>query len=162
MWHTAFIALHAALGVVAFGAGVAALTRRRPFGFYLWSLAGMAIALVLAVAAEWEVLDAASRILFAALITLAAYMVWRGFRARATRPTPAEPPSAGYLDHVGFTLVGLADAFIVVSVFRLGVPGPAVAVIGVGIAIAGHLFLRRLSGKLAAPVRTERRAGSPA
>lgn len=69
--------------------------------------------------------------------------MWRAAQARRIRPTAGQgPPPDRYLDHVGFTLVALFDAFIVVAVLNLGAPGWLVATAGVGIAVAGHFVLR--------------------
>ena len=49
-------------------------------------------------------------------------MVWRATRARRVRPTVASGPSPVYLEHVGFTLVALFDAFCVIAVLDGGAP----------------------------------------
>lgn len=149
MVHTVFIAIHASAGVIAFAAGCVALARGRLFGTYLWSLVAMAVFLVLAVVSEWSLLGSTTRAVFAAFVVLAGFMVWRALRARRLRPAPsAEGPSVAYFEHVGFTLVALFDAFVVVSVLNAGAPGWLVAAVGVAIAIAGHFVLVAVRSRL--------------
>jgi hypothetical protein len=149
MWHTAFIALHALAGLVSFLAGCVAIRRGSWFGIYLWSLLGMMLLLVVAVAVEWGDLDAASRVLFTALAALAGYMILRALQARGLQPVAPARPSARYLDHVGFTLVALVDAFVVVLVLDLGGPAWLIVLAGIAVAIAGHFVLRALKKGLA-------------
>ena len=49
---------------------------------------------------------------------------------------------------MGFTLVALFDAFVVILVLDLGAPGWLVAAAGVLIAVAGHLALRAVRERL--------------
>lgn len=148
MWHTVFIAVHAVAGVVAFVTGCVALRRGTLFGTYLWSMAAMALFLALAVAAEWGVLPAPLSVLFSAFVVLAGYMVWRAAQARRIRPTTATGPSAAYVEHIGFTLVALFDAFAVIAVLNAGAPGWLVATAGVLIAVAGHFALLATRSRL--------------
>lgn len=148
MWYSTFIFVHAVTGGIALLAGCVALGRRRMFGTYLWSLVAMEVFLVLAIAAEWMVLDAAARGLFAALAVLGVFMLWRADRAWRVRPRGGAGPSARYVEHVGFTLVALFDAFVVVAVLDLGAPGWLVAALGVLIGVAGHFVLRTARARL--------------
>lgn len=109
MWHTIFIAAHAAAATVALLAGLLALARGALFRTYLWSLVAMEVFLVLALAAEWAGVGVAAQALFAALAALGLYIVWRADQARRTQPKGYEGPSASYIAHVGFTLVALLD-----------------------------------------------------
>lgn len=154
MWHSLFIALHATAAVIAFGTGCLALRRPRLYPVYLASLSGMALFLVLAVGVGWGANDTATRIIFSALSGLAGFMVWRGARAGRLRPAASARPAAHYVEHIGFTLVGLADGFAVVGVLRMGAPGWLLAATGVGIAIAGHLLLGATRGRVAASPAT--------
>lgn len=150
MWHSGFVALHAASAVVAFGAGCLALRRGRWYPTYLGAMIGMAVFLVLAVAVGWGGNDVVTRVIFSGLGGLAGFMVWRGVLAGRLRPAGLARPSAAYVEHVGFTLVGLADGFVVVSVLRMGAPGWLLAATGVGIAIAGHHLLGATRQRLVA------------
>ncbi|MPY78388.1 MAG: hypothetical protein GEV04_07800 [Actinophytocola sp.] len=141
MWHTALITLHAVAGVVALVSGLVTVRHGRLFDVYLWSLAGMAVFLLLAIASTWAEITTGARVLFAAFLVLAGVMVWRAVRARQIRPT-GSTPSADYVDHVGFTLVALFDAFAVVTVLDLGAPIWLVVGTGVAIALAGHVAIR--------------------
>jgi len=148
MWHTIFITLHALAGVVAFVAGCVAIPQGSLFASYLWSLVGMELFLMLAIATEWGELSTPTRVLFAALTALGGVMVLRAAQARRLVPSGAGRPSGRYFDHIGFTLVALVDAFLVVTVLNLGVPGWAVATTGVLVAVAGHFALRAFRSRL--------------
>ncbi len=141
MWHTVFIAVHAAAGTLAFVAGCLALRRGTLFGTYLWSLVAMVVFLALAVTVEWSLLDTATRLIFTGFVALSGFMLWRAARARSIRPASAGP-SSRYVEHVGFTLVALLDAFLVVAALNLGAARWVVATVGVLVAAAGHVVLR--------------------
>jgi hypothetical protein len=138
MWHTIFIALHAATGLIALAAGLITVKAGRLFDVYLSALAAMTLFLVLAVIAEWTVIDDGARILFTAFVVLAGFMLWRARRARRI-----EPGTEAYIEHIGFTLVALFDAFAVITVLNAGAPIWLVVATGVAIAIAGHFVLRQ-------------------
>ena len=148
MWHTIFIALHAATGLISLVAGCVALRRGALFSTYLWSMVGMTLFLVLAVAAEWSTLQTPARLLFSAFAVLAGVMVWRAAAAGRMLPIGADGPPGPYVDHIGFTLVALFDAFAVIAVLNAGAPGWLVVASGVGIAIAGHFVLRAVRRRL--------------
>ncbi len=148
--HSLLIALHAGTGVIAMLTGGVALFRGgRLFHTYLGSLAATTLFLALAVAAEWSVLDAGSRVLFTAFTVLAVVMVVRGVLARRLPPR-----SPAYLEHVGFTLIALFDAFVVIAVLNAGAPVWLVVVSGVLIAVAGHFALRATKRALAGEQRS--------
>lgn len=149
MWHTIFITAHAVTGALALLTGSVALRRGTLFGTYLWSLVGMEVFLVLAIAADWTELPAGTRVLFTALVALGVVMLWRAARARPIRPSRTVPPSARYVERVGFTLVALFDAFIVILVLNAGAPGWLVAAAGVLVAVVGHFVLRAARARLA-------------
>lgn len=136
-------------------AGYVAIGRRTLFGTYLWSLVAMEVFLVLAIAAEWAVNDVVSRVLFVAFAVLGLFMLWRADQARRIRPSGSAGPSASYVGHVGFTLVALFDAFIVILVLNLGAPGGLVAAAGVLIAVAGHFVLRAVRERLVGSTGSE-------
>jgi len=146
--HTALIALHAAAGIVAVAAGGAALRQRPGFSVYLWSLVACIGLLAFAIAVEWSSLDTTSRVLFAAFTALGAVMVARAIAAHRLL-TAGRARSPRYLDHIGFTLVALLDAFLVILVLDLGAPGWLVTGAGVIGAIAGHHALAILKHRLA-------------
>lgn len=99
MWHAIFIAVHAVTGGIALLAGCVAIGCRALFGTYLWSLVAMEVFLMLAIAAEWAVIDVAARVLFAAfaLLGLAGHFALRAVRERLTGSTS---------DHRGVSLTG--------------------------------------------------------
>jgi hypothetical protein len=145
MWHAVLIALHAVSGTVALAAGLVA--HRRLFGVYLWSLVATVVFLAAAVVEEWGRIPPVSRGLFAAFVVLGLVMVWLALAARRL-----PPGSPAYLDRVGFTLVALFDAFVVIAVLNLGAPVWLVVTSGVAVAVAGHLILRVAKSSARQPV----------
>ncbi|HEV2778613.1 MAG TPA: hypothetical protein VGX25_04360 [Actinophytocola sp.] len=145
MWHTVLITVHAVAGVVAFVAGCLALRRDTAFPTYLWALVTTMVFLALAIAQEWGSIDWPARALFLAFLGLGGVMLWRADRARRIR----DAGSPSYVGHIGFTLVALFDAFVVVAVLNAGAPVWAVVAAGVLIAVAGHFVLGALR-----PLRT--------
>jgi hypothetical protein len=147
------ITLHAAAGVIAFGAGCDAVVRRRWFRAFFWSLVAMVGFLLVAIALDWPALDPATRTLFVALLGLGGWMIWRATQARRIlrmAPDVDNERSRRYIRHIGFNLVALFDGFVVVTVFNGGVPGWAAAVVGSGVAVAGHLTIGDLERRHAA------------
>lgn len=143
MWHIIFISAHAVTATAALIAGLVAVAQGRLFGVYLGSLVLMEVFLLLAIGAGWSVTDPATRIVFAALAALGAVIVWCGLRARRVRPRAHDAgPSGPYFANLGFTLVALVDAFLVIVVLDLGAPGWALATTGVVVAGIGHIVLR--------------------
>lgn len=143
--HALLIALHAGTGVIAMLAGGIALYRGRFFDVYLASLVATTLFLALAVAEEWTALDTGARVLFTAFTLLAVVMVVRAVLAR--RLLPVRSPA--YLEHVGFTLVALLDAFVVIAVLNAGAPIWLVVASGVLIAVGGHFALQATKRALA-------------
>jgi hypothetical protein len=171
MLHMALISLHAACGVLAFAAGCLAVRRRSFFPVYLWSLAGLLVFLVLAVATDWAQLDPVARILFTVFAAFGGVMGWQALEARRTLPEAHAAPSAAYLDHLGFTLVALFDGFVVILAIDLGAVAWMAAVVGALGAVAGHLALRAVKARSAsraeatagaAPARAHKPSGSDA
>jgi hypothetical protein len=139
MPHTVLIALHAVAGVVALCAGGFAIRDGRFFDVYLGALAGTVVFLAAAVTVSWRDTDTGARLLFAAFTALALAMLARAVLARRGRPG-----THPYVEHVGFTLVALFDAFVVIAVLDLGAPVWLVVTTGIAIAVAGHFVLRGL------------------
>lgn len=145
MWHTVLIALHAISGTIALLVGCLAHRARAMFRIYFWSLVATIAFLGAAVAAEWPRLDALSRGLFGAFAVLGLVMVWLAFDARRL---PA--PSPRYVDRVGFTVVALFDAFVVITVLNAGASVALVVASGVVVAVAGHFVLRAVKSAVGA------------
>jgi hypothetical protein len=151
MWHVVFLVLHALAGVVALAAGIAALVRGRFLRLYRTALVGMAGFLVLAIAVSAGERDAASWAVSGALVGLAVVMVTRAARAR--------PGGRAHVFDVGFGVVGLVDAFWVVTLLRVGLPGWAVVAVAAGVAVAGHLLLVRIADRDRGAVGSQGRPG---
>lgn len=142
MLDTIAIAVHAVAATTAFGAGLLAAPAGRFLGVYRGAMAVMALALVPAVLGDWSTTDPTARIVFTGLIGLAGVMVLRAELAGRRRPERTGGPTGAYLEHVGFTLIALADGFAVVAAIRAGMPGWAVGVMAVGVVAVGHGALR--------------------
>ena len=154
MWHTVFITLHAIAATVAWLAALIALPAGRLFEVYRWAQVGMLAALVPALVVGWSGYDAFSRIAYIGLVVLATVMLIRTQLAGRILPAATGGPTTGYLDHVGFTIIALSDGFAIVAALRAGAPGWLVAVIAVGVIVAGHFGLRAAKARWArsAPV----------
>jgi hypothetical protein len=139
--HTIFIAIHAVLGGVAFVSGVIAIRRGAMFTIYWWSLLGTMVSLAAAMAVAWSGWTMPERIIFSALMALGVYMLLRGLQASRVLPARTNGVTARYLDHMGFNLIALFDAFVVVLVLDLGGAVWLMVATGVAIAVLGHFVL---------------------
>ena len=149
MLHTVVIGLHAASGVVALASGLQAMRGGRLLRTHLWSLVATIAWLAVAVALDWAALPPAGRVLFAGFTALGGYMVWRAVQALRRRPAPGVRPSVAYVRDLGFNLVALSDAFLVIAVLDLGAPVAVVVATGVAVAVAGHFVLVRVERAIA-------------
>ncbi|WP_102141025.1 hypothetical protein [Mycobacterium hubeiense] len=138
--HDVLIAVHAVFGGLAFVAGLVALRSGRLFAIFLWSLVGTIASLAGAVIVGWAAYTTAERIIFLGLTALGVYMVARGVGAAQLRPAGG-PSTRRYVSHLGFNLIALFDAFVVVLVLDLGGPVWLMVVAGVAIAVGGHFLL---------------------
>jgi hypothetical protein len=140
--HLAAIVAHALFGAAALVTGVVALERGPRFlGVYLGCVIAMLASLGLAFAAEWAELDGPTRWLFAGLSGIGVVVLVRAVEAWRVRPGPGQVPTRRFRSAVGFTVVALTDAFLVVTVLDLGAPTWAVVATGIGVAVAGHFVL---------------------
>ncbi len=149
MWHTVLVTLHAVSGTVALLAGCVAHRARALFDTYLWALTCTVVFLGAAVAVDWGGLDGPARAVFVAFAGLGLVMLRL---ATGARRLPA--PSPRYVDRVGFTLVALFDAFVVITVLDLGAPPVLVVASGLLVAGAGHVVLRVAKARVTPPERT--------
>ncbi|WP_225729171.1 MULTISPECIES: hypothetical protein [unclassified Nocardia] len=149
MLHTVLIYLHAAFGVASFGTGIAALRRGALCPSHLWTLIGTIVFLALPIAGEWSKLDGTAQTLYSAFLVLGFYMIWRSTEACRVRPARGGAPSREYVSHLGFNLIALFDAFVVILVLDLGGPVWLIVTVGVLVAAAGHPVRRRLEHRLA-------------
>lgn len=152
MVHTVFITLHALSGAACFGFGLLALRRtttrlRQALAVYLAALLAMVGFVAVAVALTWAGLGTATRLIYGGLGVLAAVMVGRALAAWRG----AEQPSAAFVGHVGFTLVSLFEAFLIVSALDLGAPTWLVVVGAVLGAVIGHRLIRRRQRDMGEP-----------
>jgi hypothetical protein len=152
------IAAHASCAVAAFLIGAVLAVRRGTRPAYGWAYVTALMLTTLfvsgAVILGWSGLEPAIRGLFAALIALAGYTTWRGWRARARLSAVAPGlPSAGpalarAVDDLGFTLITLFTGFVVILANSLGGPVWLMVVLGVfsvatGRSLISHVKARR-------------------
>ena len=135
MLHDILIAAHALSGVSAFILGVLVLRQPRVgvapiFRFYLGSLWSMILFLIAVVATDWSALDSTKRVLFVALVALAVYMGWRGWHALLDLGRDDAHERNHYVDDIGFTLISLFAAFVIVGALDVGSPVWLVVVVG--------------------------------
>ena len=148
--NTFFVSVHAVAATVAFAAGLAAVPAGRLVRLHLVAVALMAGALLPAVLVDWARTPAGARAAFGALGVLATVVVLRAALAVRGRPQLTGGPTAGYLGHLGFTLIALADGFVVVAAIRAALPGAAVALLALGVVVVGHVGLGVLQRRLVA------------
>lgn len=96
-----------------------------------------------AMAAHWDTLASIERLVFSALSVLGGVMWWRS-RQAAHLALDAGGEWSRYVDHVGFVVISLFNAFVIVSALDLGVPPAAVTAAAVAASLAGHFALKRL------------------
>lgn len=136
-----FVAVHAASAVIAFLLGVLIVVLRQSHpnlvSPYVLSLGAMAAFVTAAVALDWSGLTRATQGVFAALLALAGYTVWRGGRAgRRLRSGPSAV--GGAIDDIGFTLITLFVGFVIILALDLGGPPWVLVVLGVLTVVVGR------------------------
>lgn len=154
MLHTVLISLHTAAATISFLAGAAVLRPRVEkggqwqFRAYQLSLISAIVFVIIAIGTDWSSLTRATRAVFSGLAILGLYMIWRALMAGSNlRRRPSGWPAA-YVGNVGFTLISLFDAFVIVLTIDLGGPGWLVAMLAVlGIA-AGMAVIRKVQRTL--------------
>lgn len=134
--YSVLIAAHATAATVALAA-TAGGRRARWFAVYDASLIAMLVLLVAAIAVDLPGRDLAQHLVSGGLVLLGGIMLRHAELARRVRRTDA----IRFVEHVGFTVVGLIDALVVVALFNAGTPGWAAAIVGVVIAVAGHVAI---------------------
>lgn len=158
--HVTLIAIHATAGIAALIAGLAAIRRRRWFPPYLSALIVTLLALAAVVALDWSTLNLATRGVYAGFLVFAAVLIGQGERARRAqlqRATRGHAADRTYTAAVGFTVVALFDAFVVIAVLDLGAPVWLLVVVGVLIAAVGHSGLSRQLRRIPAGNTIDRR-----
>lgn len=148
---TVFVTVHAVAATIAFGAGLLAAPAGRFLGVYRGAMAVMAAALVPAVVVDWSTTEPTARLVFTGLIGLAGVMVVRAELAGRQHPARTGGPTGAYLEHIGFTLIALADGFAVVAAIRAGAPGWAVGVLAVAVVAVGHGTIQVAKRRLVHP-----------
>ena len=152
MIHSWFIVIHAAAGVLALPLGCLVLRptegRRVVFRAYFVSLTVMTVAVAAAVAWNWNTISTGERVTFTLLTILAFYTLLRGVDARRALRDRAPGWQAGYVDHVGFTIISLFDGFTIVSAIDLGAPLWLVLIVGALGVVVGITAINRVKSNL--------------
>lgn len=143
-----FIILHAAAALISFAAGLAVIkpehAKRRPYllTVYLISLGLMLVAMVAATISHWNEIDTVSRIVFAGLPILGAYMLYRALHARTLIQSKLVNKEA-YIQDIGFTLISYFNGFVIVAAIDLGAPAWSVATIAIIATLIGNQLLNK-------------------
>jgi hypothetical protein len=135
--YSALITIHAVTATTALAAAFGG-RRQAWFTVHRASMWLMLVSLTAAIAVDAGGRDVARHVVTGGLVGLGSVMVAHTELAARTRDTRR------VIDHIGFTVVGLVDAFVVVTVFNAGAPGWLTAAIGASIAVVGHLAIRRV------------------
>jgi hypothetical protein len=96
----------------------------------------MEVFLVIAILSHVSSLQTITQIIFGGLTILGLYMIWRAVQALSVLREPNGNQLA-VIDHIGFILISLFDAFAIVSSIDLHAPVWLVAVIAVGAVALG-------------------------
>lgn len=147
MSHAVFILLHATFASVALVAAAFSSRGTRWFVTYYVSMALMLLFLVMAIAVDWAGRTLTEQAVNVALTALGAFMMLKAEWARRIRWRSMR----SFIGHVGFTVVGLVDAFVVVTMLNLGAPGWLVGIVGLAIALIGHLIIGVAQRRAASP-----------
>lgn len=156
MLHNLLIAAHAACAVAAFVLGVLVVWPRATpataiFRLYLAALWLMVLFLIVVVLVDWIGLDLTSRVVFSALLALAVYTGWRGWRAAGDLQQRTGDWQSACIEDVGFTLIALFDGFVIVSAIDLGASIWLVVAIGVVGVLVGRYAIQGLKQRALAP-----------
>ncbi len=157
MLHNLLITAHALCAVAAFVLGVIAVCRpatqvSATIRWYLGTLWLMVLFLVVVVVVDWTGLDTINRIVYSALLALALYTGWRGWRATQDLNNRAGEWQSAYIEDVGFTLIALFDGFVIVSAVDLGAPIWLVVAVGVLGVLVGRFGIHRVKERAPLPL----------
>jgi hypothetical protein len=107
--HDILIALHSVGGFVAGALSLRVSTAQsRRFHVYMVSLAAMWLFLLGAVATDWSGISARTQWLYAGLLGLGLYMLWRGGRARTRLRTQGDGWRSRYIAGVAAGILAMA------------------------------------------------------
>ena len=139
--YEALILVHAVTATMALLASLRSVSRRW-FIVYDACLIAMLVSLVAAIAVDGGDRDTTRQVIAVALVGVGAVMVGH---AEAARRAPRGSPA--FVRHVGFTVVGLVDAFVVVTVVQTDAPGALAAMLGIAIALVGHVAVKAAASR---------------
>jgi hypothetical protein len=141
-----FLSLHVAGGVLGLLVGLFSFSPPQTRDFRLWlrrayaaAIGVLAILLVGLVVLDWSSLGPTPRIVFVALIGLAAVIVTRLFLA--FRLARQQPPGwqVTYMNHIYFSYISLWEGFFIVGLIDLGAPAWLVGAVAVGVLVVGGI-----------------------
>lgn len=138
---TTLITAHAVTATVAL---LAVLGGRRTWWFavHYAGLVAMLVLLVAAIAVDLPGRAAGELVVDGLLVGLGIVMIAHTEGARRVR----RHDPRRFVERLGFSVVGLVDAFVVVTVFGIA-PGWVAAIVGVAIAVVGHLAIGAAAGR---------------
>jgi hypothetical protein len=152
MPHNVLIALHTTAAVLAFATGVGSLRLSTAqswwYRTYVGSMGAMWAFLFAVIAVDWLGLDTATRWLYAGLLGLGLYMVWRSAHAGLRLHAHGDGWRPRYLEDIGFTLIALFDGFVIITAIDLGAPAWLVIAMAVAGIAAGNLAMHRVKARL--------------
>ncbi len=166
---TVFLTLHVAGGVLGLLVGLFSFHPPQTTDFRLWlrrayatAIGVLAVFLVALVALDWSSLGPTPRIIFVALIGLAAVIVTRLFLAfRLTWQQPAGW-HVPYMNHIYFTYISLWEGFFIVGLIDLGAPGWLVGAVAVGVLVLGGIVFNIYKrGITPVPMSSNQHVGVP-
>jgi hypothetical protein len=154
MLHALLIGLHTAAATISFISGCLVLRPRtgwRRYPVYLHIFEGSLIAavvfVILVIGVDWRSLAVTPRAVYSGLVLLGLYMVWRALAAGKCWRRESQGWRAAYINHVGFVLISLFDAFVIVLLIVLTVPAWAVTAVAILAVGAGSWVVRRVQAE---------------
>ena len=150
--HTLAIVVHALSATGAFIIGIVLIFQRNTLRqlqlgvAFLVLLILLEVFLVIAILSHVSSLPTITQIIFGGLSILGLYVIWRAVQALSVLREPNGNQLA-VIDHIGFILISLFDAFAIVSSIDLHAPGWLVVVIAVG-AVALGIFAINVRKKM--------------
>ncbi|RYE12307.1 MAG: hypothetical protein EOP45_23070, partial [Sphingobacteriaceae bacterium] len=128
--HEVLVLLHTIIAALSFIAGSLVVVLRRTswlFQLYLWAMVAAAATLLLLVIWDWQVFILATQIVYVVISLLAFYSIYRGFLAQQKQSHRYTGWRLEFMDDVGFTLIYLFDAFVIIGAIDLTMPAWAIA-----------------------------------
>src|ERR671935_2304054 len=154
---TVLLTLHVAGGLAGLAVGLFVFHPPETVDFRAWlrrayaaAIGVLAVFLVATVAVDWSSLGSTQRIIFSALIGLAAAIVVRVAMALRLAHIRRGQWQLPYVNHIYFSYISLWEGFFIVGLIDLRAPGWIVAVVAVGVLVLGGFLVNRYKRRLSA------------